>query len=199
MKITVSNNKGGVGKTILSVILSQISVASNHFSTLLVDVDGQGNASSALLDEKRKNVFEKIDVLQTPGRTPKIEIFDNYSNVIFDTPPSQESVVVRKIIEMSDIILCPVILYPNAYEGYQTIAALAGAKAKIVVIGTPKTTLHREMLSFIKQNDKPFAILPTSETIVKNIANQYPWNFGLRDSVKKPYLKLWEDIENEKH
>ncbi len=49
--IAVANQKGGVGKTTTAVSMAAC-LGENHYSTLLVDLDPQGNATSALGQEK---------------------------------------------------------------------------------------------------------------------------------------------------
>lgn len=59
---SVCNQKGGVGKTTTAVNLSSF-LASNGFSTLLVDLDPQGNATSAAGISKDKIEISIYDVI----------------------------------------------------------------------------------------------------------------------------------------
>ena len=60
--LTISNQKGGVGKTSTAVNLAA-AMADRGFETLVVDIDPQGNASTALNIEHGMDVDSTYDVL----------------------------------------------------------------------------------------------------------------------------------------
>ena len=67
MFISIICQKGGVGKTTLSVNISDI-IARNDKKTLLIDLDPQGNATTYLYNKKEEHSFDVLSLLE--GKEP---------------------------------------------------------------------------------------------------------------------------------
>lgn len=78
--IAVANQKGGVGKTTTAVNLAAC-VASRNKNVLIVDIDAQGNATSAVGVEKREIVRSTYDLLIGEARADEIIVNTNYKNL----------------------------------------------------------------------------------------------------------------------
>jgi len=85
--IAVTNQKGGVGKTTTAVNLAYF-LAKSGYSTLLVDFDPQGNATSGLGIEKRDLTRTVIDVLEGDKKLGECVVPTRYKNLhVLPTTP----------------------------------------------------------------------------------------------------------------
>lgn len=112
MIIGVLNQKGGVGKTTLSVNIAA-SLTKNGARVLLIDADPQGSALDWAAARQNEPIFSVIG-LPRPTIHKEIEqIGKDYDHVIIDGPPRVTDLA-RSAIMASDIVLIPV--QPSPYD-----------------------------------------------------------------------------------
>lgn len=106
--IALLNQKGGVGKTTLSVHLAT-SLAESH-KVLLVDADPQGSALDWSAQREHEGAPAKFPVIGLPKETLHREIAPislDYEWVVIDGPPRVNKIA-RSAIVASDFVVIPV-------------------------------------------------------------------------------------------
>ncbi len=78
--ISISNQKGGVGKTTTAVNLAA-SMGINGKKTLLIDMDPQGNTTSGLGSNRKENIFSIYDVLIREAKAEEAIIKTEFKNL----------------------------------------------------------------------------------------------------------------------
>lgn len=112
MIISVLNQKGGVGKTTLSVNLAAaLALAKNK--VLLVDADSQGSALDWHSSREREALFTVVGLAKPTLHKDMPTLAGHYDHVIIDGPPRANDVA-RSAIMASQTILIP--LQPSPYD-----------------------------------------------------------------------------------
>jgi chromosome partitioning protein len=137
--ITVFNQKGGSGKTTLSMNLGG-TAARRGLKTLICDMDTQGTASdwAANSSEGLEQFPCSVFSLSKMGGKFSAEIqkyVGDYDLIIVDCPPSLESMVPRVSMIISDLALIPIMPSPS------DILACARAKDLVKDVMVLNTTL----------------------------------------------------------
>lgn len=119
--IAVSHQKGGVGKTTLTLNLA-LYFAGTGLKVAVVDTDSQGSLNDV------REIVEGVDFL--PSEALKNGGIDGYEMVFVDTPPYLQSGLVS-LFEMSDFVLIPSTAgYLDAMAAKSTVALIEKAQVK---------------------------------------------------------------------
>lgn len=114
--IALVGNKGGAGKTTLSVNIA--SCLARQSSTVVIDADPQGSALQWRAFAEREDtvpVLEPDEDLDTQARG----LQNDYEYVLFDCPPSVHAPQTTKVLEFCDIALIPV--QPSPVDLWATV------------------------------------------------------------------------------
>jgi chromosome partitioning protein len=112
MIIAVLNQKGGVGKTTLSVHIAT-AFAQQDKRVLLVDADPQGSALDWSANREGTPLFPVIGLPKKSLHRELPPVAANYDVIVIDGPPRVYDVA-RSAIMASDIIIIPV--QPSPYD-----------------------------------------------------------------------------------
>lgn len=114
--IAVVGNKGGAGKTTLSVNLASFLAQQN--SVAVVDADPQGSAvqwRAFSENDDTVGVYEAVEDLQKQVNI----LLQEYKYVVIDCPPSVHAVQTTTVLGFSDIALIPV--QPSPIDLWATV------------------------------------------------------------------------------
>lgn len=167
--IAVVNQKGGAGKTTLSMQLAG-TVARRGLKVLVVDTDAQGTATRWAASAPDDSPFPAAVIgLSAAGSKVHREIAkfsSDYDLIVIDCPPALESPVPQSALLIADLALVPIIPSPPDLWSAMGIRQLIDTigeinedlQARLVINALePRTTLAREALDLLPEFEIPVA------------------------------------------
>lgn len=107
--IAVVGNKGGAGKTTLSINLA--SGMRRRFPTVLLDADPQQSSFQWREISDRDDLIDVVDAVEDVVDTVR-QYQDQYAYVVIDCPPSVQSEQTRQALTCSNLAVIPVLPSP---------------------------------------------------------------------------------------
>lgn len=161
--ITVCNQKGGSGKTTVSMQLAG-ALARRGYKMLVVDADPQGTATrwAASADDEAPFPASVVGLSAASSKVHREvrKFVEDYQFIIIDCPPAADSPVPQSALLIADLALVPIIPSPLdmwASVGIRKVIENVsdineGLKARLVVNQCqPNTTLAKEALDVLPE------------------------------------------------
>lgn len=112
MIISFLNQKGGVGKTTLSINVATC-LALKKLKILLIDADPQNSSLDWASIRKKESLFTVVSITKPIIHKETNKLIKNYDHIIIDGPPRIYDVA-KSAIVTSDVVIMPV--QPSPYD-----------------------------------------------------------------------------------
>lgn len=191
LAVALINHKGGVGKTTLACILTQIGLTKG-LSVAAVDMDPQKNLSGVLELAADQPGYERLTVTDT--------LTDRADFIIIDCPPALNDATAA-VIDFADITLVPVMADIFSVSNLAPVYNFAQQREKsheqtaIVKVGFDKRALVEMVASVIEETDYHVAgDVPINRLIPYNIALGNIWEHRIALTSRAAYYTLYDNI-----
>ena len=168
--ITISQQKGGSGKTTLAVHLALAFIKYHNLKVAVIDTDPQGSLGKWFMIRTEKKVSNENLTFKTASlwgaQYESKTLKKDHDIVIIDTPPKIESDA-RPSIESADLVLIPVAASHVDFWATGAIVEIAKKANKKILIQINRSSQRSKLITktneFIKSLD-----LSATKTIIGN-------------------------------
>ena len=168
--ITISQQKGGTGKTTLAVHLAMAFIKYHDLKVAIIDTDPQGSLGKWFMIRTEKKVSNENLTFKTASlwgaQYESKTLKNDHDIVIIDTPPKIESDA-RPSIEAADLVLIPMAASHVDFWATGAIVDIAKKANKKILAQINRSSQRSKLINktkdFIKSLD-----LKSTETIIGN-------------------------------
>tara|TARA_B100001175_G_scaffold52971_1_gene42101 strand:+ start:885 stop:1526 length:642 start_codon:yes stop_codon:yes gene_type:complete len=168
--ITISQQKGGTGKTTLAVHLAMAFIKYHNLKVAIIDTDPQGSLGKWFMIRKDRKVSNENLTFKTASlwgaQYESKTLKNDHDIVIIDTPPKIESDA-RPSIEAADLVLIPMAASHVDFWATGAIVEIAKKANKKILAQINRSSQRSKLIdktkNFIKSLD-----LKYTETIIGN-------------------------------
>ena len=168
--ITISQQKGGTGKTTLAVHLAMAFIKYHNLKVAIIDTDPQGSLGKWFMIRSEKNVSNENLTFKTASlwgaQYESKTLKNDHDIIVIDTPPKIESDA-RPAIEASDLVLIPMAASHVDFWATGAIVEIAKKANKKILVQINRSSQRSKLINktneFIKSLD-----LSSTKTIIGN-------------------------------
>lgn len=191
LAVAFINHKGGVGKTTLAHIMTQIGL-SDGLAITAVDLDPQRNLTDSLT----------LSLNLTTGMPLKItnQITDEGDLIVIDCPPALHDVTAAAV-DFADITLIPILPDMFSISNLGLVYKFGEQRDKspeqlaIIKVGFDKRALVEMVKMSLEAREYKIAgEVPISKLIPYNITVGRQWDHRMQMITRWPYSKLYHKI-----
>ena len=196
--ITISQQKGGTGKTTLAVHLAMGFIKYYNFKVAVIDTDPQGSLGKWFMIRSEKKISNNNLTFKTAslwGAQYESKILkQDHDVIIIDTPPKIESDA-RPAIEAADLVLIPVAPSHVDFWATEAIIEIAKKAQKKVLVQINRANQRSKLINKTYEYIKSIKVSAT-DIIIGN-RQIYPSSMGEGKTAveKQKQSKAVEEIK----
>ena len=168
--ITISQQKGGTGKTTLAVHLAMAFIKYHNLKVAIIDTDPQGSLGKWFMIRSKKNISNENLTFKTASlwgaQYESKTLKNDHDIVVIDTPPKIESDA-RPAIEAADLVIIPMAASHVDFWATGAIVDIAKKANKKILVQINRSSQRSKLINktneFIKSLD-----LSSTKTIIGN-------------------------------
>ena len=168
--ITISQQKGGTGKTTLAVHLAMAFIKYHDLKVAIIDTDPQGSLGKWFMIRTEKKVSNENLTFKTASlwgaQYESKTLRNDHDIVIIDTPPKIESDA-RPSIEAADLVLIPMAASHVDFWATGAIVDIAKKANKKILAQINRSSQRSKLINKTKEFIKSLD-LDSTETIIGN-------------------------------
>ena len=168
--ITISQQKGGTGKTTLAVHLAMAFIKYHNLKVAIIDTDPQGSLGKWFMIRSEKKVSNENLTFKTASlwgaQYESKTLKNDHDIVIIDTPPKIESDA-RPAIEAADLVLIPMAASHVDFWATGAIVEIAKKANKKILVQINRSSQRSKLINKTKDFIKSLNLTST-KTIIGN-------------------------------